>query len=61
MTDDLREAAQLVQRDIPAESVGTPRLFVAHLVGEVSAHGYATRAMRLATWADVEALRDTLK
>jgi hypothetical protein len=34
--------------------------FVVHVVGELTDRGYATRAERPATWADVEALRDTL-
>ena len=63
MTEDLREAAQLVQRDAPKKhGEGVLHLFVAEVVGDLDLErGYATRAKRPATWADVEALAHTLE
>lgn len=60
--ENARELAQLAQRDAPESrfDLGSPRLFVANVVGEVTDRGLAFRAMRLATREDVEALRDTL-
>ena len=54
---DLREAAQLEQREeAPDTALGTPRLLVGHVVGEPNAHGWTVRALRFATADDVKAL-----
>jgi len=49
---------RLTQRDAPESrfDLGSPRLFVAHVLGEPTDRGLAFRAMRLATVEDVRAL-----
>lgn len=61
--DNARELAQLEQRDAPKKhGEGVPVLFYAEVVGALDlSRGYATRAQRPATWADVEALGSTLE
>lgn len=58
MTEDLREAAQSEQRDAPASrfDLGSPRLLVAHVLGEPTDRCLAFRAMRMATPEDVRQL-----
>jgi hypothetical protein len=54
---DLREAAQLEQRDTQEDAaLGRPVLLVAYLMGEPNAHGFNVRGLRIATAEDVKAL-----
>lgn len=59
-TDNAREAAQLVERDAPRLDMGTPRLLVAHVLGDPTERGFAFRALRLATAEDLESLGPAL-
>ena len=59
-TDNAREAAQLVERDAPRFDMGSPRLLVAHVVGEPTERGFAFRALRFATAEDIRALGPAL-
>lgn len=57
VTEDLREQAQLTQRDALAPvQAGREVLLVAHLVGEATERGFSVRGLRLATRADASRL-----